>query len=257
MTVHLSVDSGVAWVTLDRPEALNAIDAATRAELRAIYRRISDDSEIRVAVLTGAGEKSFCTGVDLKSAPAAPESLVVQEFGGRSDHLLSEFPTDKPTICAINGYALGGGLEIALRADIRIASSNASFGLPEVRIGSIPGSAGTQLLPRVVGVPNAMKMILTGERIDASEALRIGLVQEVVAFDGLMNRASELALAIAANGPLAVSAAKKLVGMSLDVPLEAGIAAERYAFGLLRDTEDRAEGRRAFAEKRPPRFVGR
>ncbi|MCR2815542.1 enoyl-CoA hydratase/isomerase family protein [Microbacterium jiangjiandongii] len=257
MTVHLSVDSGVAWVTLDRPEALNALDAATRAELRVIYRRISEDTGIRVAVLTGAGEKSFCTGADLKSAPAAAESLVVQEFGGQSDHLLSDFPTDKPTICAINGYALGGGLEIALRADIRIASSNASFGLPEVRIGSIPGSAGTQLLPRVVGVPNAMKLILTGERIDAEEALRIGLVQEVVPLDRLKDRASELARAIAANGPLAVSAARKLVGMSLDVPLEAGIAAERYAFGLLRDTEDRAEGRRAFAEKRPPRFVGR
>jgi len=257
MTVHLTVDSGVAWVTLDRPEALNAIDAETRTQLRAAYRRISADADIRVAVLTGAGEKSFCTGVDLKSAPQNPPSLVVQEFGGQSDHLLADFPVDKPTICAINGYALGGGLEIALRADIRIASANATFGLPEVRIGSIPGSAGTQLLPRVVGIPNAMKLILTGERIGVDEALRIGLIQEVVAFDRLRERASELARAIADNGPLAVSAAKKLVGMSQDVPLEAGIAAERYAFGLLRDTEDRAEGRRAFAEKRAPRFVGR
>ncbi|MCR2800400.1 MULTISPECIES: enoyl-CoA hydratase/isomerase family protein [unclassified Microbacterium] len=257
MTVHLTVDEGVAWVTLDRPEALNALDAPTRAELRTIYRRISDDSEIRVAVLTGAGDRSFSTGADLKSAPASADSLVVQEFGGRSDHLLADFPVDKPTICAINGYALGGGLEIALRADIRIASANASFGLPEARIGSIPGSAGTQLLPRVVGVPNAMKMILTGERIDAEEALRIGLVQEVVPFERLQERASELARAIAGNAPLAISAVKKLVTMSQEVPLEAGIAAERYAFGLLRDTEDRAEGRRAFAEKRTPRFVGR
>lgn len=257
MTVHFTVDEGVAWVTLDRPAALNAIDADTRTELRTVYRRISDDPQIRVAVLTGAGDRSFCTGVDLKATAAPPENLAVSEFGGQSDHLLAGFPTEKPTICAINGYALGGGLEIALRADMRIAAEHATFGLPEVRIGSIPGSAGTQLLPRAVGVANAMRLILTGERIDAAEALRIGLVQEVVPADRLRDRVEELALTISRNGPLAVAAAKKLVALAPDVPLEAGIAAERYAFGLLRDTADRAEGRRAFAEKRPPRFTGR
>lgn len=257
MTVHLDVNDGVALVTLDRPEALNAIDQDTRKGLREAYDRISADADIRAAVITGAGDRAFSTGVDLKKSAAVPTSLAVEEFGGQSDHLLAGFPTNTPTICAINGYALGGGLEIALRADIRIASSTASFGLPEVRIGSIPGSAGTQLLPRVVGVPQAMKLILTGERIDAAEALRIGLVQEVVEPSLLRERATELAVAISRNAPLAVAAAKKLVGQALDTPLEAGIAAERYAFGLLRDTADRAEGRRAFAEKRPPRFTGR
>lgn len=257
MTIRLTHDQGVAWLTLDRPEALNAIDAATRIELRDAYREIADNPAVRVAVITGAGERAFCTGVDLKKTATVTTSIVVEEFGGQSDHLLSGFPTAKPTICAINGYALGGGLEIALRADIRIASDNATFGLPEVRIGSIPGSAGTQLLPRVVGVPHAMKLILSGERVDAVEALRIGLVQEVVPLNTLHDRASELAATIAHNGPLAVAAAKKLVAQAMDMPLEAGMAAERYAFGLLRDTEDRAEGRRAFAEKRRPEFTGR
>ncbi|MFC5337391.1 enoyl-CoA hydratase/isomerase family protein [Leucobacter denitrificans] len=257
MTVHLSIEGGVAQVTLDRPDALNAIDAETRRELREAYATISSDPAIRVAIITGAGERSFCTGVDLKKTAGVPNNMAVEEFGGQSDHLLSGFPTNKPVICAINGYALGGGLEIALRADIRIASENASFGLPETRIGSIPGSAGTQLLPRVVGVPQALKLILTGDRVSADEALRIGLVQEVVPFSELQTRARELAERIAQNGPLAVAAAKKLVSQALEMPLDAGIAAERYAFGLLRDTEDRAEGRKAFGEKRTPNFTGR
>ena len=257
MTVRLSVDSDVAFVTLDRPESLNAIDQETRQELRQIYHQISRDANIRVAVITGSGDKAFCAGVDLKESSSIPNNLAIEEFGGESDHLLAGFPMSKPVICAINGYALGGGLEIALRADIRIASENAIFGLPEVRIGSIPGSAGTQLLPRVVGISQALKLILTGNKIDAEEALRIGLVQEVVAFENLQDRAKEIALSIARNAPLAVSAAKKLILQSLEVPLESGIALERYAFGLVRDTEDRAEGRKAFAEKRAPKFKGR
>lgn len=257
MSLRWNLADGVAWLTFDRPEALNAIDTPTRAQLRERFRQISEDPAIRVAVLTGAGDRAFSAGVDLKEAKAAAPSIATQEFGGSSEHLLQDFPTEKPVICAINGYALGGGLEIALKADIRIASESATFGLPEVRIGSIPGSAGTQLLPRVIGVPHAMKMILTGERIDAAEAERVGLVHEVVAASELQKRAEEIARAIARNAPLAVSAAKKLVQQALEMPLESGVAAERYAFGLLRDTEDRAEGRRAFAEKRTPKFTGR
>lgn len=257
MAVDFTVDSGVAYVTLNRPSKHNAIDQATRDELRIIYREISNDPSIRVAVITGAGERAFCAGVDLKNSPNVPNGIAQEEFGGETNHLLKDFPTDKPIICAINGYALGGGLEIALRADIRIASENASFGLPEVRIGSIPGSAGTQLLPRVVGVPHAMRLILTGDRIDATEALRIGLVEEVIPLVELHARATEIAQTIANNAPLAVAAAKKLVLQSLESPLEAGIALERYAFGLLRETEDREEGRAAFAEKRTPQFRGK
>lgn len=257
MTAKLAVDNNVALVTLSRPEALNAIDPEMRHRLREIYQEISDHDDIRVAIFTGAGDRAFSAGVDLKKSAVVQSNLASEEFGGKSEHLLSGFPSNKPVICAINGFALGGGLEIALRADIRVASSNAEFGLPEVKIGSIPGSGGTQMLPRVVGVPHALKMILTGGRIDAQEALRIGLVDEVVERDELLERASSIARSIAKNAPLAVSAAKKLILESLETPLSAGIALERYAFGLLRDTDDRAEGRRAFAEKRAPLYTGK
>lgn len=257
MSLQWSLEEGVAWLTFNRPKSLNAIDTHTRSELRRRFREISENPEIRVAVLTGSGERAFSAGVDLKEAKTAAPSIASQEFGGSSEHLLQDFPSDKPVICAINGFALGGGLEIALKADIRIASETATFGLPEVKIGSIPGSAGTQLLPRVVGIPHALKMILTGERISAEEALRIGLIQEITTASGLHERAQDIARAIAGNAPLAVSAAKKLVQQAMEMPLEGGIAAERYAFGLLRDTADRAEGRLAFAEKRAPNFMGR
>ena len=257
MTIRFEKDAQVARVTIDRPEAMNAIDSETRAELREVYAEIASDTEIRVALLTGAGEKSFCAGADLKKTMPTGDSMACEEFGGRSDHLLAGFPVEKPVVCAINGYALGGGLELALMCDIRVASSTATFGLPEVRRGTIPGSSGTQMLPRIVGRAHALRLILTGDRIDAEEAFRIGLVGEVVEPGALQSRANEIAHRIAHNAPLAVVASKKLVMQSLEMPLASGMALERYAFGLLRDSEDRIEGRTAFAEKREPHYQGR
>ncbi|GAA1005058.1 3-hydroxybutyryl-CoA dehydratase [Acrocarpospora pleiomorpha] len=257
MTLRYSVADHIAEIVIDRPEAMNSIDPDTRALLKKAYADASADAEVRVVLFTGTGDRAFCTGADLKRTMPTGVSAAVEEFGTGSDHLLAGFPHAKPTICAVNGYALGGGLELALACDIRIASSTASFGLPEVRIGSIPGSSGTQLLPRTIGRGPAMQMILTGDRVDTDFALRVGLVNEVVEPGDLMTRARAVAARIAANAPLAVAAAKSLVAQAPDLPLVAGLALERYAFGLLRNTEDRVEGRTAFAEKRTPNYQGR
>ncbi|WP_144640480.1 enoyl-CoA hydratase/isomerase family protein [Bordetella genomosp. 13] len=258
MPLDFTVADHVATLTLNRPEAMNSIDPDMRAELKAAWRRIDEDDDIRVAVLTGAGEKAFCTGSDLKKTMPPKESFAELTFGRpESDHLLAGLDTDKPLICAVNGYAMGGGMEIALACDIRIASANAVFALSEVRIGSIPGAGGTQRLPRAVGASDAMLMLLTGDRMDAEEALRIGLVSKVVPHAELLPAALEIARRIAQNAPLSVRAIKRLVYAGRDMPLPAALDGERYVFGLLRDTEDRIEGRRAFQEKRPPVYKGR
>ncbi len=256
MSVDLSIDGHVAHVVLNRPEALNSIDAQMRAELNAAWRHIAEASEIRVMVMSGAGERAFCTGADLKAAgPVVPAAVQATDMS--QGHLLAAFPWDVPSICAIRGYALGGGLEIALACDIRIADETARLGLTEVRVGSIPGAGGTQLLPRVVGRAAALQMAMTGERVEATRALGLGLVSEVVPAAELMARAEELARSVASNAPLAVRAVKRLVSEAEDVALRVGLRHERAQWGLIRDTEDRAEGRSAFAEKRAPIFKGR
>jgi E-phenylitaconyl-CoA hydratase len=192
------------------------------------------------------------------SSPAPAESFAQSHFGSAtSAPALSTLHTDKPMIAAINGFALGGGLELALLCDVLIAANTAVFGLPEVCIGSIPAYGGTQRLVRAIGQSDAMLMLLTGERIAAAEALRIGLVSRVVAPAELMTTARAIAARIAANAPLAVVAVKKLARTGSDLPLAAGLELERQSFGLLRNTEDRIEGRKAFAEKRKPVFRGR
>lgn len=256
MTIDFAVRDHVATVVLNRPGAMNAIDLEMRRELFACWKRIQDDQAIRVAIVTGAGDRAFSTGADLKKTMPPKESFAQLNFGA-GDQSIGKLATDKPLICAINGYALAGGLELALACDIRIASDNARFGLTEVRIGSIPGAGGTQRLPRVVGSSNAMMMMLTGEQIDAAEALRIGLISRVVPREALREEADQIARKIAANAPLCVRAVKKLVVQGQGMPLDAAIDMERYAWGVLRDTEDRIEGRRAFQEKRSPVFQGR
>jgi E-phenylitaconyl-CoA hydratase len=258
MTVTIAVHEFVATVTLDRPEAMNALDPDSVIQLHAIWQQISSDSDIRVVILTGAGDRSFCTGADLKKTIPPDESFAELHFGSvRSTASMTNLHTGKPVIGAINGFALGGGLELALQCDIRIASDRASFGLPEVCIGSIPGAGGTQRILRAVGQSDAMLMLLTGARIDAVEALRIGLVSRVVAPSILMETAMSVARQIAANAPLAVSAVKRLSTVGRDISLSAGLELEQQSFGLLRNSEDRIEGRRAFAEKRKPIFKGK
>lgn len=256
MSVDFVVRDHVATITLNRPEAMNALDPESRVALAECWRRVSDDDAIRVAILTGTGEKAFCTGADLKKTMPPKESFAQLTFG-EEDSSEAFFGSDKPSICAINGYALGGGLELALVCDIRIAAENARFGQPEVRVGSIPGAGGTQRLPRAVGLSDAMLILLTGDIVDSAEALRIGLVSRVVPLAKLLDEAQMIAARIAANAPLAVRAVKRLAVQGAHLPLGDAIRAERMTWGLLRDTEDRIEGRLAFQQKRPPVFRGR
>ncbi|MGH3660600.1 MAG: enoyl-CoA hydratase/isomerase family protein [Micromonosporaceae bacterium] len=258
MTVDMTIHGAVAEVVLNRPHALNSIDRQMRKQLWEAWAQIREDDSIRVALLTGVGERSFCVGSDLKKTMPPKESHAELTFGRTtSEHLLRGLDTDKPLICAINGYAIGGGLELALACDVRIAAQSAEFGLSEVRVGSIPGAGGTQRLPRMIGQSAAMQMLLTGDRIDAAEAHRVGLVSEVHPADTLLPRAREIAQRIAQNAPLAVRAVKRLVRQGLEMPLSAGVQMESYVWGLLRDTEDRIEGRTAFQEKRNPDYKGR
>jgi E-phenylitaconyl-CoA hydratase len=256
LSVDFAVRDRVATITLNRPEAMNALDPESRAALAECWRRVSDDDAIRVSILTGSGDRAFCTGADLKKTMPPKESFAQLTFGVE-DASEAFFGSDKPIICAINGYALGGGLELALACDIRIAAENARFGQPEVRVGSIPGGGGTQRLPRAVGLSDAMLMLLTGDMIDSAEALRIGLVSRVVPLAKLLDEAHTIAIRIAANAPLAVRAVKRLALQGAHLPLADSIRVERMTWGLLRDTEDRIEGRLAFQQKRPPVFRGR
>ena len=258
MGVLYEVADRVATITLNRPEALNALDPDSLVELNEAFQRANTDAGVRVVILTGTGGKAFCTGSDLKKTMPPKESFAELTFG-RPKWLypFAGMEIDKPMICAVNGYALAGGMELALACDIRIASTNAQFGQSEVRVGSIPAAGGTQRLPRMIGRSDAMLMMLTGNSISAEEALRIGLVSRIVPPDDLIALAREIALRIAENAPLAVRAVKRLVGDGMDMPLFAAIQAEQVALGLLRDTEDRLEGRRAFQEKRKPNYQGR
>lgn len=260
MPIEFEIRDKVATVTLNRPEAMNSLDPESVHDLQRIWAEISLNNEIRAAVLTAVGDRAFCTGADLKKTMPPKESFAQMHFGSGGvasfASILARLHTDKPVIAAINGYALGGGLELALLCDVRIASNKAVFALPEVCIGSIPGAGGTQRLIRTVGRSDAMLMLMTGDRIDATEALRIGLVSRVVEPDALQEYARAMALKIAGNAPLAVTAVKRLATLGAEVSLSAGLELEQQAFGVLRDTTDRIEGRTAFAEKRKPEFRG-
>ena len=263
MTIRFDIDGRIAVLTIDRPEVHNALDFETSDALVAAWERFRDEDDLWVAILTGAGERSFCAGADLRgvadfyknlsSAQRLRRSELVPGLGGITKNLA----IDKPIIAAINGHCLAGGLEIALACDLRIASENASFGLPEVTRGIIPGAGGTQRLPRLVGPERALDLIMTGRRIDAQEAERIGLVSRVVAIEELQEQAMQTARLIAANGPLAVRAAKAAVWRGLDMPLEEGLRVEQLLAEPVRQSEDAREGPRAFLEKREPEFKGR
>lgn len=267
MTLTTSIHDAVALLTITRPEALNAVDIPTLRALRQQLAALQEDAAIRCIVLTGAGPKAFCAGADLKQTRDAGASYAQGLFHSPDAAAdlglylrlmdLSDLHVAKPLIAAINGHCLGAGLEIALQCDIRLASDNASFGLPEARIGSIPGVSGLHRLQRTVGGSQAMQMALSGERIFAADALRVGLVSEVLAAEALLDRALSLATQIAGNAPLAVQAITRLSRETRHLSdADAQRLTELY-WGALRDTEDRLEGRAAFAQKRPPHYVGR
>lgn len=255
MGVLYNKEGYVAYITLNRPDQLNALDPDSWKELHEILRSAKADPEVRVLVMTGAGERAFCTGSDLKKSMPPQTSFASTYFD--EDNLLAPMEMWKPIICAINGYAIGGGLEMALACDIRIASEKASFGLSEVKVGSLPGLGGTQRLIRAIPKAMAMRMLLTGDRIDANEAHRIGLISDVVPADKLMEAAKAMAEKIASNAPLSVKAAKQAVVIGGDLPVKQGSQLEGLLWGILRDSEDRIEGRVAFAEKRPPQYKGK
>lgn len=252
----------LALITLNRPGAMNALDRDAHDDLIAIWEEFRDDDELLVAILTGAGDQAFCSGADLKAYTPLLGEMTSYElrrlsgqhgFGG----ITRAFELYKPVIAAINGYAISGGLELALACDIRICSPNAEFGSQEVRWGFHHCDGGNIRLPLIVGLGNAFRMTLTGERIDATEAHRIGLVSDVVESDALLTEAERLAARIAANSPLGVRSAKETTLRSIGRTLEDAIHLEHMFFASLAKTEDYVEGPRAFAEKRDPEFKGR
>lgn len=249
---HLVVEisDAVAVVTLNRPKVLNALNAALLGELHAALDALGADDMVRAVIVTGAGEKAFAAGADIQEL-AGLSGVEGQALAERGQGVFRKMETlGKPVIAAINGFALGGGCELAMAASIRIASETARLGQPEVKLGLIPGYGGSQRLPRLVGKGAALKLLLTGEMISAAEALRIGLVDEVVPAAELMARSRALAAAIAAVAPIAVRQCLAAVRVGCDLPLDEAVAHEAALFGICCGTADKAEGTRAFLEKR-------
>lgn len=246
----------LAIIALDRPKVLNALNAATFTELDAAFTALAADSTIRVILLTGSGGRAFAAGADIAEL-AATSAEDGRAFSLRGQQLFRRIETlGKPVIACIQGFALGGGCELAMACTLRIAADDARLGLPEVKLGVIPGYGGTQRLPRLVGRGAALKLLLSGEIIKAQEALRIGLVDELVPAIDLMQRAEALAMSIAAQAPLAVAEALHMVDEGLDLPLDLALLREAERFGHLCGTADKAEGTKAFLEKRAPLWKG-
>ena len=254
MPIDLDRADGVATLTLNRPEALNAFNTEQLRLLEQMLAEVAADPAIRAVVLTGAGERAFAAGADIREmAGLSPDGgLAFGRLGHAVTRAVEALP--QPVVAAVNGFALGGGCELAIACDIRIASENAVFAQPEVSLGIPPGWGGSQRLPRLVGPGMAAEMILAGRRVAAAEALRIGLVNRVVPLPDLMPAAAELAATIAANGPVAVRAAKRLMALAFDGDPVVGLETECAVFGSVFGTPEQREGMGAFVEKRKPSF---
>jgi enoyl-CoA hydratase/carnithine racemase len=254
--VTLDKEIDVVWIRIERPEVMNCLSFPTLRRLRTILEELRSDATIRCILIRGAGERAFCAGADLKERRAMPAARVpdfVRNIRGLMDDVAS---MPQPTVAVANGSAFGGGVELMLACDMRVAASHAEFGLTETTLAIIPGAGGTQRLPRLIGKARAKDLILTGRRIDAREAERLGLVDRVAETGGLEDLARALARQLADNGPIAVRAAKEAIDRGCELPLEAGLEVEARCYERVIPTKDRLEALAAFAEKRKPRYSG-
>lgn len=254
-TLLTDVTDGVLVVTFNRPEVRNAINRQVQLDLRTTLDLARDDDRVGAVVLTGAGDKAFIAGADISQVAGYTKHTALDSDLQRLFDLVEDHP--KPTIAAVNGYALGGGCEIAMACDIRIASETARFGLPETALSVLPGAGGTQRLGRLVGTGRAIELVLTGRMVDAAEALRIGLVTTVTPADELLTTARDVAATILARGPLATRLAKLVIRAGMDADQRTGQVVERLAQAVLYESDDKREGTEAFLGKRPARFSGR
>jgi len=255
--ITYAVGEHVATVILNRPEVHNAMNEAMRRDLTRCFDAIATDDDVKAVVVTGAGDRAFSAGADIREFVEPLVPVRFREQRRRLDFRQAMDRCWQPIVAAVNGFALGGGLELALACDMRIAAVGATLGLTEINVAIIPGGGGTQRLPRLVGRGKALELILTGARIPADEALRIGLVERVVPTGEALKAATELARSMAAKAPVALRYAKEAVVKGLDLPLADGLRLEGDLSALLRTTEDRLEGAKAFLEKRAPRWTGR
>ena len=257
--IETSMDQSTLILTINRPEAMNALSLEVRHLMAEAFEAAKHDTAVRAVIVTGAGDRAFSAGADLR------ERATLNAQGGLPPSALWEQESDlqqglefwKPVIAAINGVALGGGCELAMSCDIRVAADHARFGLPEVTRGIIPGAGGTQRLPRLVPLGTALELLMTGRHINAQEAQRIGLVNHVVPLAGLLDRALEIAAEITKNAPLAVMAAKEAAYRGLNTTLQEGLRIENFHASVVRQTDDAREGPQAFIEKREPKYQGR
>ncbi|MBA3913192.1 MAG: enoyl-CoA hydratase/isomerase family protein [Acidobacteriales bacterium] len=255
--ITLEKKNSIAYVTINRPKVLNALNMETMEELRGAFHDIKNDAGVRVVIVTGAGEKSFIAGADIAEL-SKHNAVEGKEYTHRGQSVLNLIENlGKPVIACINGFALGGGCELAMACTMRLASENAKLGQPEVKLGVVPGYGGTQRLPRLVGKGLAMQILLAGEMLTAQEAYRIGLVNEVTPAAELIPRAEAIAQKIIANAPLAVQYAMEAVNKGMEMTLQEGLYVEATLFGVCCATEDKKEGTTAFLEKRPPQFKGK